>query len=191
MPDLRPHDHAIVRDAARVERAIEPRSPRARQPGVSPLERDETGAGRRQDLGDQCVVVRMQLEQRLGKEEQRRVGRQSERFAVDSRGSRGPRVTRPEARQPNETLAVVHVGAIGLHGAGGEHRVDRGEPAGHRMSPPGELARREAQRRERKSRGVHAELGIDDDVRCGRLDLRRDRGRKLGAVLDEAIGPRA
>jgi hypothetical protein len=157
---------------------------------VPALERDEPGAGRREDLGDQRVVVRMQLEQRLREEEQRRVaGKPSDRGRP--RGRAGPGVTRAEPGQPHEPFAVVRLRALGLHRARREHRVDRREPARDRVSPAGELARREPERRERERRRVHAELRKDDDIRRVRLDLRRDRRGQFGAVLDEPVGPRA
>src|SRR5438067_2279487 len=81
----------------------------------------------------------------------------------------------------------------GLHLRAADEAVDRVVSARNRMAPPRELARREAQRRQRERRMVHPQLRIHEHVELIVSNRRSDdRGaRSTAAKFDEAIGARS
>ena len=189
----RQHDEALARDAVRVEHREDAKQETLRDVRMAPVEQHERRVRvRREDLREERVVVGMDLEERLRAQQQRAVVRQPEARTVDALGDGRMPIAGADPRQPDQSLGVVRLCVRRLHVAACNERVDRRVAARHRMAPPRELPRCEAQRRERERRVVHPELGIDEHVERVVANDGRDhrRTRPAAAKLDEAVGAR-
>ena len=188
MTALRQHVHApVAAEAFARQRAIEAGKILRSQRRMAPFEQHQLRTGRGgEHARKQRIVVRMDLEQRLRTQEEKRALRQAEAVARRVIRSDRPRVSGPDAGDPHQPLGVVRVAIGRLHRRAREEDVDGRVTGRHRMAPRGTLKRCEAQRGQRKDRRVHAELRIDQHVERVVADRRRDpRWRPPRAVADD------
>ena len=141
---------------------------------------------RHEELGEQRIVLRMNLPQRLRAEQQRPVRRQREGLPACIGRNERPLVARADAGERDQRLDVMRLGAFRLHRLGANESVDRRVARRHRMSPTGVLPRRQPKRGQRERTGVHAELGIDEHVERVVAHRRRDDRRSRAAAAERA-----
>ena len=141
-----------------------------------------------ENVGQQRVVVGMDLEQRLRTQQQHAIAP-----AGRAPRGRGLRARRRDVRSgcrcragSTSALGVLRARVLGLHRRAAQEGVDRRMPGGDRVPPCAVLARREPQCGEGERARVHAELGIDEHVQPVTAHRGRDARRPGVAAAEGA-----